>query len=323
MKKTRRTLLTAAAFAATLNMASVPNVNAVTEDELSAIGVQTPFDPASQEIQDVYGPAPDYNDPITSDFTETSTTITSTTAQTLYGPPVWFTTSDVETIVTETTTDFPPTVYGPPEMFYKKGDINGDNTIDVFDIIALRKKVINADNEEFNPFTDRAADVNGDGEINLADLVAMGRFISGKSDSFDPGWDITQPIYGPPITETVLPPTETTSYDINTTTSRKHHRTTTTTTTTTTGYLETFSTLDIGTMPIQPMYGPPYPDFPDLTGVNPFRTTTTTTNSTTKKPKSTTTTTTTSAIDTQDPITTVTDMPIQLMYGPPEYFGSK
>lgn len=65
MKKTKHTLLTAMTFTAALQMASASNVNAVPNDN----AIPTPslkYDPAAEDVQDVYGPAPYYGeDPVT------------------------------------------------------------------------------------------------------------------------------------------------------------------------------------------------------------------------------------------------------------------
>lgn len=55
------------------------------------------------------------------------------------------------------------------------GDMNGDKTVDVFDLIALRKAVL-------KKAYSKSGDFNGDGELGVADLVAMQRFLlNGKT----------------------------------------------------------------------------------------------------------------------------------------------
>ncbi|MBR1592055.1 MAG: hypothetical protein IJ666_03480 [Ruminococcus sp.] len=66
------------------------------------------------------------------------------------------------------------------EIIFTRGDITGDDTTDVFDLIALRKAVIDGiDGEREN----LACDVNADGKINISDLVALSNYIMGKSKS--------------------------------------------------------------------------------------------------------------------------------------------
>ena len=305
MKKTKHTILTALTLTAALQIASASNVNAITEDELGAIGVQVPFKASEQEVQDVYGPPPTYDEPVTTaQIVETTIQQTSTSTTTVYGPPAWFrTTSTVSDIVYMTTTTMPAPVYGPPQMFYQPGDLNGDRSSDVFDVIYLRKLLLK--NMEGDPAWEEIyADVNGDGEFNIADLVALQNYLLGKTP------DLTTP---PETTTTAAEPTTTSTTSkmmvelmygppvIKTTTSATGITTTTETTT---------------RMMVELMYGPPViPTTFDWK--DPL---TTTKASTTKKPpKTTTTTTTTSSFE---PIVTLDpgDFPIQLMYGPPEYF---
>ena len=60
---------------------------------------------------------------------------------------------------------------------FTKGDITGDDMIDVFDLILLRKAVtdgIDGDRENL------ACDFNSDGKINISDLVSLNNYILGK-----------------------------------------------------------------------------------------------------------------------------------------------
>lgn len=60
----------------------------------------------------------------------------------------------------------------PVDEYVYYGDLDRDGRVDVFDLVLLRKCVINGDDDE-------AADVNADGEIGAADLVRMQRFLLG------------------------------------------------------------------------------------------------------------------------------------------------
>ena len=310
MKKTKKTLLTAAAFAAAMNMATASNVNAVTSSDAEAAAKKT-YDPSTEIFQAVYGPGPDYEfpttttQPVTTDnwitstfdvntmvplygpppdhdfytgtyFTETTTVTTTTTEpEVLYGPP-WVFPGYTGTIPPEYTQDVTSTIvtqtlYGPPAAYYyEKGDANGDGVVDVFDVIAFRKRLLSSMGR-YASIADKPYDLNNDGEVGISDLVSLQNFILGRTPYFE---DVTtmipQPEYGPEL-------------DIQ-----------------------------------QPAYGPP-PDLEDTSN--------TTTSATTKKTrttykKTTTTTTTTSSVS-EEPIYTLDpeDMPVQLMYGPPEYFG--
>ncbi|WP_295069333.1 glycoside hydrolase family 11 protein [Ruminococcus sp.] len=60
-----------------------------------------------------------------------------------------------------------------------RGDINHDNSVDMFDIIALRKELIDA--SDFS--IDAVHDVNGDCKLNISDLVLLTRFVLGQAKS--------------------------------------------------------------------------------------------------------------------------------------------
>ena len=60
---------------------------------------------------------------------------------------------------------------------YKKGDINKDGIVDVFDIIPLRRIILELLGDNFSYLY--RADVNSDGMVNVADLVSLQRFILG------------------------------------------------------------------------------------------------------------------------------------------------
>lgn len=268
MKKTKHTLLTAMTFTAALQMASASNVNAVPNDN----AIPTPslkYDPAAEDVQDVYGPAPYYGeDPVTT-AVSTAVAQTNTTTVTLYGPPAWLTSDYTTSTSTTIERTEIPTLYGPPPAYYyEKGDINGDGSVDVFDVIGMRKMILS--NMSYNPFV-QAYDANGDNEINIADLVALQNYLLGRSSDF-----IHEPETTAPVTETTLDTTTTTlpswkvellygppvipttakEFNTNTTTKKPKKTTTTTSTTTTTYDIEEphFDPIDTT---VQPMYGPP------------------------------------------------------------------
>ena len=92
MKKTIHTLLTAAAFAASLNMSAAGNVSAGTLSDVNAAPDRMGYDPSTEEVQDVYGPAPSYGDEnLVYDPIVTSTVLDVQNIQTTYGPPAWLT----------------------------------------------------------------------------------------------------------------------------------------------------------------------------------------------------------------------------------------
>ncbi len=218
MKKTDKTALTAAAFAAALNI--VP------------MGASA-YDPSEEPIQDVYGP------PI---YFET-TTVEEMVPQPDYGPmPAWTTETTAVTqdpVITTTEMQAQPT-YGP-EFFC--GDITHDNVVDTFDLIAMRQ-LFTKNKLGKIPYSPEA-DLNYDGKVSLADLVTLNKFMLGNKEYFtketgvpttttektryqpDPVTTTTEmefvAVYGPPAwfeesTETTTVPDEIDEPDVTTTT---------------------------------------------------------------------------------------------------------
>jgi|GEM_PF-1968702 len=290
MKKTKQTLLTAAAFAAAMNMSASGNVNAVTLSEAELPASMANYDPSADEIQDVYGPAPNYNDdPVTTETLMTQPVLTTTEIQTTYGPPIWRWDDTTTTPTTSTTTETVPLygpmpayttttttteplvqpVYGPPQIFYQKGDINGDQVVDSLDMVVFRKYLLDEETPEWLRHT---MDINQDGDFNVGDLVALQNYLLGRTPDFL--YVNPQPTYGPPDD---FPQTE---------------------------------------------YGP-LPDYDEGQDTEQLSATTNTTMPANGKNNKTRTTTTTSEPVIEVPVTSLDpeDMPVQLMYGPPEYFG--
>lgn len=222
MKKTEKTALTAAIFAAamcgTANTASEPvEAAAFTSTTTSVVGSefagnQPAISPdaikeLNSKMAPVYGPPPSYDD---SDNSEEDV-ITTTTRKitTVYGPPRTTTVTPVPD-EQETTTDFViaelktngQPVYGPAPFY---GDVNDDGRTDVFDMILLRERF--AKNDTSYSFM---ADVNYDLKISVADLVVLNKFLLGKIDKEEPvktttfeEEDVTTmptmaPLYAPP-----------------------------------------------------------------------------------------------------------------------------
>ena len=59
-----------------------------------------------------------------------------------------------------------------------KGDLNGDRTVDNFDVIACRKVLLNPENSLYDT---EAGDMNENGKIDVGDLILLTRFILGVS----------------------------------------------------------------------------------------------------------------------------------------------
>lgn len=228
MKKTEKTALTAAIFAAALyggsnaatdtieasaSSTSTTTVVGARSDMVQPVISQDIIDDLNSKMSAVYGPPPSYND----DKNEEDDIITTTTELvTLYAPPAyWITTPVPDEAETSTTTtdrviaefvDNMQDVYGPPPIY---GDMNYDGRVNVFDFIKLRERFVRNDSEYVE-----AGDLNLDRKISVADLVVLQNFLLGKIDRDEPLTTdtteeaIPQPSYGPPYWETTTVPEE-------------------------------------------------------------------------------------------------------------------
>ena len=148
MKKTDKTALTAAIFAAAMGAAAVsgtPADAAVISPDNAGLASQL------ESFAPVYGPAPDLDDP---DPTEAEIVTRSIEEleelQDVYGPPVTGqimtrpakTTATTVAVTEDTTMPEFQEVYGPMPVF---GDINNDSRIDTFDMVQLRRLLIGRD----------------------------------------------------------------------------------------------------------------------------------------------------------------------------------
>lgn len=191
MKKTEKTALTAAVFAAALNLipggTSSPQSAQATDDV-----------PVRTDVYPVYGTIPAWE----------TTTAMKDPYYGVYGPPpAWETTAaevdePVETVAypvygtipawkTTTVTATEPMVYpvyGPPPVWNTTtaapdaplpvfADVNVDGRIDAYDYLLMRQKI-----------TDKSrfwyCDLNGDGETDIADLVRMQKFLLGGDEPY-------------------------------------------------------------------------------------------------------------------------------------------
>ncbi|WP_455530252.1 dockerin type I repeat-containing protein [Ruminococcus sp.] len=191
MKKSIFTVMTAAMFAAA-------NLSAIPSDAADNGGSRMNVDPVEtvtlsdrdwnrEQLKEGENDGQEVSTTTTSPVTTTEmTTLTNTTTQTLYGPPWMFRTT--------TTTTMPVLLYGPPpttttldrdleeNLEKMRGDVNGDEVIDTFDAIALRRAIL------FDEYKDQRAkllsDINSDGKIDVTDLVLLQRFLLGAIKDF-------------------------------------------------------------------------------------------------------------------------------------------
>ena len=196
MKKTEKTALTAAIFAAamcgTANTASEPvEAAAFTSTTTSVVGSefvgnQPAISPdaikeLNSKMSPVYGPPPSYDD---SDNSEEDVITTTRKITTVYGPPRTTTVTPVPD-EQETTTDFViaelktngQPVYGPAPFY---GDVNDDGKINSQDAsLALRYAA-----GVVKELKTVAADVNADGKVNSQDASLILRYAAGLITQF-------------------------------------------------------------------------------------------------------------------------------------------
>ncbi|MBO5163665.1 MAG: dockerin type I repeat-containing protein [Ruminococcus sp.] len=91
---------------------------------------------------------------------------------------------DSESVVGEVENDFQG-VYGPPWMMLPesqwRGDVYEDGVIDAYDMVELRKKLLNGTESDWDA---KRADVNGDGEVGISDMVMLQKYLMGQIDGF-------------------------------------------------------------------------------------------------------------------------------------------
>lgn len=180
MKKTKKTALTAAAFAAAVGLSTYGTIVSGTyvDKELKANADQ---------------------------FDNTTTYGNTTTIQTVYGPPLYFHTDPTEETepISETDPTDPLDAPDPVETAIP-GDIDGDGQIDAFDLTKLRK-LINTEGTitpqlSVNKKSDfellEKADLTRDGVIDNSDIQALQAYLKGEiKDPTDHA--VPVPLYGP------------------------------------------------------------------------------------------------------------------------------
>lgn len=224
MKKTERTALTAALFAAALNFIPTGTsdmTSSAVGNDASPVGVDE-YVPEADEPIGMYGPpwmfeqttAPTTEPPLQTGLdypvygpppvwtTVTPTSSTPTTAPPLrtevypvYGTqPAWTTVTPTTSYDPDADISFP--VYGPPPVLKKDlGDLDDDGKVTAFDMVLLRQKYIDRD---FDMSVYARYDVNQDGSIDIADLVMMQRYLLGQINSLGYYEPQPQPEYGAP-----------------------------------------------------------------------------------------------------------------------------
>ncbi|WP_294413529.1 dockerin type I repeat-containing protein [uncultured Ruminococcus sp.] len=196
MKKTLRTVITAAMFAAA-NLAALPAAaEELKSDEQSSFeGVsQSEFnkweDITGQMGQMFYGPAPNYDlNDHSNDWKQTTTTADDDEKTTTT------TTSMAQIFAHLTTTTIPiydQPLYGAPTpkavQLERFGDLNMDGNVDSFDMIALRKLLVNGYIKGVD-YYDAVfnGDVNHDNKVSIADLIMLQKYLLGQVNDLKTG----------------------------------------------------------------------------------------------------------------------------------------
>lgn len=222
MKKTERTALTAALFAAALNFiptgtsdmnssaagndAAPVGVDEYVPEADEPIGMYGPpwmfetttaptTEPLRTDVYPVYGPEPAWTTVTPVSLAPTTEHPLRTDVYPVYGTqPAWTTVTPTTSYDPET--DIPLPVYGPPPVLEKDlGDLDDDGKITAFDMVLLRQKYINRD---FDMSIYARYDVDQDGIISVADLVMLQRYLLGQINSLGYSDPQPQPVYGPP-----------------------------------------------------------------------------------------------------------------------------
>lgn len=159
MKKTNKTMLTAAILSAACAVATRIQPESYV-DEVSAV------------MAPVYGPPPSYT------TTETETEETSAVTTTYVGT------------MPEETTTYGPVVssamplYGPPSALHGFGNVNMDDSVDIADYIEMKDLAVKEQNGEYLSLIKKnIADLNQDGKLDKTDIAMMEQYLHGLASS--------------------------------------------------------------------------------------------------------------------------------------------
>lgn len=222
MKKNERTALTAALFAAALNLiptgTSDMNSSAAGSDT-APVGVDeyvpsadepigmygppwmfetttaTTTEPLRTDVYPMYGTPPAWTTVTPASSAQTTISPMLTEVYPVYGTaPAWTTAPVTTTYAPET--DEPICVYGPPPVLKKDlGDLDYDGRVTAFDMVLFRQNFIDG---YYDTIDYARYDVNQDGRIGIADLVMLQRYLLGQIDSLGYSEPQPQPEYGAP-----------------------------------------------------------------------------------------------------------------------------
>lgn len=93
------------------------------------------------------------------------------------------TTSSVQVNVTVTSGSSSKTTYIRVKVPNNKGDVDGNEAINIRDIIKIRKYLSNSTKWNLTSIQKTRADVNGDGNVNIRDIIMIRKYIAADSNS--------------------------------------------------------------------------------------------------------------------------------------------
>ena len=158
MKKTNKTMLTAAILSAACAVATRIQPESYV-DEVSAV------------MAPVYGPPPGY-------FTSAESEAEEATGTT---PAV--TTTMMETTIREAVSSAMP-LYGPPSALHGFGNVNMDDSVDIADLIEMKDMAIKEqEGKNISLIKKNIADLNEDRILDKTDIAMMEQYLYGRSSS--------------------------------------------------------------------------------------------------------------------------------------------
>ena len=158
MKKTNKTMLTAAILSAACAVATRIQPESYV-DEVSAV------------MAPVYGPPPSYT--TTESEPEETSAVTTTPVETM---PEETTYREAESVVRP--------LYGPPSAIYGFGNVNMDGKVDIADLIEMKDLAIQEQEGKNISFSKKnIADLNMDYILDKTDIAMMEQYLYGRSSS--------------------------------------------------------------------------------------------------------------------------------------------
>lgn len=215
MKKTKKTLMTAAALCAAANIGTlaapmgveaigsgnvkdgyivdaeeIPYVSDL-EGDKGVLDLITPYKPDVDRVPVVYGPPDSFDKDIFKKADDSSTVDENDTddikkddtddSKVIDGPEKFEPADSLVELLYGPPDPYDPEepfpdLYGPPE-WYEDGDVTGDGNVDIEDAVNTLGFI--SGNTSFTSQQERSADVNNDGKVDIEDVVSVINQING------------------------------------------------------------------------------------------------------------------------------------------------